>query len=512
MREDIITLREELNKLYLTRDLLEQQRLESEEMLAISEKQRNDLECKLEKLSLENADIKYQLERSSLSNHDSSNEMKQLKTKIKELQSVREKLESQVADQIADICSLKKEIVSGEQQRLDLDAEKLNVTEKLKVCEINKEKVELEFSQLLRERGDLTNQLTASNNRKDQLSEELMRVRQRMEQFNEMNARLNQNLEDLMKETEQKMILIESHEKEIQRQQEHFAALRSEKEALEGILFDTNTNLEASQNRCEQLDREVHDLITKQENMKSKISQLTKDLEISERRSQESKIQMNNALKTQEAEFLQKVAYLNNLSEDNMRKWNDEKDQLKTAAELRLKNTLQALESSKNCEIFSIKERLESLQMHLDSICQQHEEVLVRAENEKQRALLLAHHDKQSVAEKLEQCQRELATEAENIERLRREYAAKSGRDRENIKQLNDELAKIKAKAEEQKIKLEEDIRKLELKINMTTTERDAAIKEIENLKSELRLADDKSANMAAQMHENNRKFKECKF
>lgn len=505
-------MREELNKLYLTRDLLEQQRLESEEMLAISEKHRADVEFKLERLLLENAELKYQLEQSSSSNSDINSELKELNAKNKELETEREKLESQVADQAADIASLKKELIAGEQQRLDLDTEKLNVTEKLKISEINKEKVELDLSQLLRERSDLTNQLTAINSKKDQLGEELMRMQQRLEQSNEMNARLNRSLEDLMKENEEKLILIESHEKEIQRQQEHFAALRSEKEALEGILFDTNTNLEASQNRCEQLDREVHDLITKQENMKSKIVQLTKELDNSERRSQEIKIQMSNELRNQEAEFLQKVAYLNTVGEDNMRKWNDEKEQLKSATESRLHGALQALETAKNGELFALKERLESMQLHLDSICQQHEEVLIRAENEKQQALLLVHRDKQSVSDKLDQCQRELQVETENLERIRRESAAKSDRDRENIKQLNDDLAKLKSRAEEQKIKYEDDIRKLELQISMTTSERDVAIKEIENLKSELRLSGDKSTNLAAQVQETNRKLKECKY
>lgn len=510
LREDTITLREELNKLYLTRDLLEQQRLESEEMLAISEKQRADVEFKLEKLLLENAELKYHLDQSSSSNSDISGELEELNAKVRDLEAEREKLQSQIADQTADIASLKKELIAGEQQRLDLDTEKLNVSEKLKISEINKEKVELDLSQLLRERSDLTNQLTAISNKKDQLGEELMRMQQRLEQSNEMNARLNRSFEELMKENEEKLIVIESHEKEIQRQQEHFAALRSEKEALEGILFDTNTNLEASQNRCEQLDREVHDLITKQENMKSKIAQLTKDLENCERRSQEIKIQMNNSLRNQEAEFLQKVAYLNSLGEDNMRKWNDEKEQLKSAAESRLHGALQALETAKNGEIFALKERLDSLQLHLESVAQQHEEVLIRAENEKQQALMLAHRDKQSVADKLEQCQRELKVETETLERLRRESAAKFDRDRENIKQLNDELAKLKTRAEEQKIKCEEDIRRLELQISMTTSERDVAIKEIESLKSELRLTEDKATNLGAQVQETSRKLKEC--
>lgn len=270
--------------------------------------------------------------------------------------------------------------------------------------------------------------------------------------------------------------------------------------------------MEAAQNRCDQLDREVHDLISKQEMMKNKIAQLTKELENCDRRLQETKVQMNNALSNQEAEFLQKVAYLKSLGEDNLKKWNDEKEQLKNAAESRLHGALQALETSKNAEIFSLKERLESLQLHLDSICQQHEEVLIRAENEKQQALLIAHRDKQAVAEKLEQCQRELKAEMESLDRLRRESAAKTDRDRTVIKQLNDDLAKLKTKCDEQKLRCEEDLRRLDLQISTVTSERDVAIKEIENLKSQLRLTEDRASNLAAQLQDTARKLKECKY
>lgn len=291
--------------------------------------------------------------------------------------------------------------------------------------------------------------------------------------------------------------------------QEHFAGLRSEKEALEGILFDTNTNLEASQNRCEQLDREVHELISKQETMKSRIGQLLKELENSERRLQETKTQMNNALSNQEAEFVQKVNYLKQLGEDNLKKWTDEKEQIKNAAESRLHSSLQALETSKDGEIFTLKERLESLQLHLDSVCQQHEEVLIRCENEKQQSLLLAHRDKQAIAEKLEQTLRDLKTESENLERLRREFVAKTDRDRTIIKQLNDDLAKLKTKCEEQKLRAEEDLRKIDLMLSSMTSERDLAMKEVENLKTQLGLSEDRINGITAQLQDTNRKLKE---
>lgn len=256
----------------------------------------------------------------------------------------------------------------------------------------------------------------------------------------------------------------------------------------------------------------MHDLLTKQEGMKNKIVQLTKDLENCNRRAQEMKTQMTNAAANQEAEFLQKVAYLKSLGEENMRKWNEEKEAIRCANEKRMQQSLQALETSKDADIFSLKERYESLQLQLDSVCQQHEEVMVRAENDKQQALLMAHRDKQAVAEKLDAVQRELKTENENLDRLRRECAARADKDRTNIKGLKDELAKMKTKMDEHRLRAEEEIKKLEIHLSSITIERDNCLKDLEDLKTQLRLTEDRANALNVQMQDTCRRLKECKF
>jgi rootletin len=55
-------------------------------------------------------------------------------------------------------------------------------------------------------------------------------------------------------------VLQEANEKELQRLQEQIASLRSEKDALEGVLFDTQTNLEATDTKRLQLEKEQQDL------------------------------------------------------------------------------------------------------------------------------------------------------------------------------------------------------------------------------------------------------------
>lgn len=276
------------------------------------------------------------------------------------------------------------------------------------------------------------------------------------------------------------------------------------------MLFDTNTNLEAANSRNEQLDRDVHELLTKQEGMKNKILQLTKDLENCNRRAKEMKTQMTNAAANQEAEFLQKVSYLKSLGEENLQKWNEEKEAIRCANEKRMQQSLQALEASKDADIFALKERYESLQLQIDSVVQQHEEVMVRAENDKQQALLMAHRDKQAVAEKLDAVQRELKTENEHLDRLRRESSARADKDRGSIRGLKDELAKMKTRLDEQRLRAEEEIKRLEIHLSSITIERDNCLKDIEDLKTQLRLSEDKGNSLNIQIQDTHRRLKEC--
>lgn len=95
-------------------------------------------------------------------------------------------------------------MLQAEQIRLDIESEKVTLNEKIKILEIEKEKVEMELGQITRERNDLSNQLSVLARKKETLNEDLMRHKQKLEQSNEMNARINRNLKDLVKDNEEK--------------------------------------------------------------------------------------------------------------------------------------------------------------------------------------------------------------------------------------------------------------------------------------------------------------------
>lgn len=298
---------------------------------------------------------------------------------------------------------------------------------------------------------------------------------------------------------------------------------------MEAVLFDTNTTLESTEIKKDQLEREVQDLLIKQESHKSHITRLTKDLENCERRAQvsyspkycqcsinistfyfqEMKLQLTNAASTQEAEFLQKISNLRTLGEENIKKLNEEKEHVRSSLEKRMHQALLALESNKDADIENLKKQFEGIQMHLDAVNQQHEETMIRAENDKQQSLLLAHRDQQAVLERLEAVKRELKGEIENGERLRREITAKTEKDRTIISTLREEIAKLKTKLEESRLRSEEEVNKLEIFITGLKEERDNAQRDIQEFKVQIRLAEDKSDALNHQLQDTCRKLKE---
>ncbi|KAL0100440.1 hypothetical protein PUN28_019642 [Cardiocondyla obscurior] len=510
MREELLTLREDLSKAYLAKDMLEQQKLETDGLISQIEKSKGDLELELERILLEKSDVQEILMKmeAMCSNHEQDKQ--RLQEELKKMVDEKNKLASQCVDQQGDLNSLRKELLQAEQIRLDVESEKVTLNEKIKFLEIEKEKVEMELGQVTRERSDLSNQLSVLARKKETLNEELMRLRQRLEQSNEMNARINRNLKDLVKDNEEKQVLLETNEKEFQRLQEQLASMRMEKEMLEGVLFDTQTNLEATHVKKTQLEKEQKELLIKQESFKGQVTRLTKELENSEKRAQDIKQSLMQQSGDQIAEFQQIISNMKRQSEDNIKKISDEKEQVRISLEKRLQQSLLQMEGEKNEDINQLQQRIEELQQHIENLCKQHEEALLRAENDKQQALLLAHHDQQALIEKIDTIMRELEEEKTVLERVKREASARAEQERNNTNQLRDELNRLKAKLDETKLKASEEKIKLDLKLEELWKERESTQREVEELQVQLHMTEDKVDSLQNQLHDTVRKLKDA--
>lgn len=62
---------------------------------------------------------------------------------------------------------------------------------------------------------------------------------------------------------------------------------------------------------------------------------------------------------------------------------------MKVNYERKIQEDLNRLGKNKDCEIDKLKQKVDVLKKNIDTITQQHDEALVRAENDKQQTLLL---------------------------------------------------------------------------------------------------------------------------
>ncbi|XP_014271469.1 rootletin isoform X1 [Halyomorpha halys] len=509
LKEETLTLREELAKAQLARDLLEQQKNETDSLLMHIDKSRGEVELELEQVLLEKSDMHESLAKAESLASQLEVEKKKLIEEIKRLQDEKAMLQNQVLDQDSDLASMRKEILNGEQTRLDLDSEKVSLQEKCKFLEMEKEKVELELAQVIRERSELSNQLTVAGRKREALAEEVSRIKQRLEQANETNSRINRSLEDLVKDCENKQVILEGNEKEIQRLQEQIASMRADKEALEATLFDTQANLEDVNSHKNQLDKELQELLVQQESLKGEVTRLKTDLENTERKSQEMKASLLQQSGSKEGEYKQTISNLQKKSEETINKLTEEKEQVRVMLEKKLHSTVSSLEAEKDLEIQQLQQRISALQQQIENVVQQHEEVLLRAESEKQQALLLAQQDQQAIAERLEDARREIEIERAAHERNRREAATRCDQDRTTIVSLRESLTSASAKYDLFKTKCEEEKLSLENRIAELVKERDAEVQQCEDLKLQLHFAEDRIDSCQTQLSDTARRLKD---
>ncbi|XP_013174159.1 PREDICTED: rootletin [Papilio xuthus] len=509
LRSELVSVREELNKAALARDLLDQHKMDTESILSQMDKHRSELEIELERTILERGDLQDLVEKLESALKNAESDKKKLQEEVKQLEEERSSLSGQTSELQGDLNSLRKELLSAEQTRMVLEADKTSLYEKIKFLEADREKVELELRQVARERGELSSQLSALGRKKEAAGEEMMRLQQRLEQAADTITRLNRTIDQHVKDAEEKQMTIDNLEKDKQHLHEQLAGVRAEKDALEAALFDTANLLEDAESRRAKLDQQLQDLMLQQENAKGQISRLSKELEVSEKKLRETRSSMQQQSGKKEAEYQQVIANINRTTNENITKLKEEKEQLRQALEQKLNQTIATLTSEKEASEASAREREKKLLAIRDQLMLQHDEAMLRAENDKQQALLMAHQEQQALAERCEEAMRALGCERGKLERARRDAAARAEHDRAANNQLKDDLAALKNKLEDTKASLEDECGRLEGRIKELHGEKEAAMREGQELRAQLALAEDKYDCTYVQLQDALRKLKE---
>jgi len=205
---------------------------------------------------------------------------------------------------------------------------------------------------------------------------------------------------------------------------------------------------------------------------------------------------------------------------------------LKVNFERKSQEDLSRLGKNKDCEIEKLKQKLDVLQKNIDTLTQQHDEALLRAENDKQQTLLLGrclnqlyhinlyqfyylllvHRDQKAIVSKLESVKKELEGEKGSYERSLRETRGKLENEKSLVSSLREQLAKVKNELNELRMQSESEKNQLIGQIDNIQMERDRHSQECMEIKSQLCIAEDKLDDFQTHLNDISRKLKECMY
>lgn len=511
LKEEVLLLQEELNKICLKAEVLEQQLSDERQTNSKLENEIKNLKHMLDIVSKECCSLKTEVENIVATKDTCLKANDLLENEKGLLKNEYLNLSEKISELNSDIDILKKELIGSEKIRLQIESEKKLVEDKLVVCQNNNEKLEELLCQVQKEKGETCNKLTVVNRKNDTLNAELLRFKQKMEQVTQINNRLNKNIEELIKQNESKQSFIEKLEKDILLYQEIITTLKTEKNALEGRLHDSLSTIDNNEHKIFQMDKKLKE---KSENHEKVIQQLQltkKEFETSEKNLANLKIKFSSDITKLENDFVQKLSKLKQLIDDNILQFNTEKAHLQSSSEKRLQHALHDLELEKNAEFEKLKMKYNTLQEQHSSFIQQHEEILLKAENEKQNVYNCAQKDKQLVILKLEQVIQDLEKECENHLKSKREAKCQHDQDKRLISSLRDEVATLKNELENLRLHVEDVKHASDMLISKLNDEKENLFKEISELRTLIKLEEDKNNALKTKANELSVKLTEGK-
>lgn len=512
MKEEILVLQEELKKTCLNAENFEQDLNEEIVKNTKLENELKNVKHMLDIVSKECCSLKTEFENIIAVNEANLKCNQNLQNEKDLLKNERTYLSDKVLELTSDIDVLKKELVDSEKIRLQIESEKKSIGEKL--CSLQKasDKLEELLCESKRGKEDASNNLTAVMRKNDFLNTELLRLKQRIEQATQINNRLNKNIEELIKQNEQKQLKIDALEKETSQLKERNTTILTERNAIEGRLHDSLSTIDKKNSKIIQLEGALNEQIKSFEKVMNQLQLAKRELEMSEKNLTNLKIKFTTDISKLENDFVQKLSKLKQLIDDNILQFNAEKSFLQSSSEKRLQEALYNLELNKNKELEKFKVKYNALQDQYNVLIQQHDEALLNAENDKQNVYNCAQKEKQLILLRLDQTLQDLEKEKENHIKSKRDAKNQHDQDTRTISSLKDEVVTLKNELENLTLKFEDEKHSSDVLISKANEEKDYLFKDISELKTQIKLEEDRNNELKARSSELLVKLNECKY
>ncbi|CAH8438211.1 unnamed protein product [Schistosoma rodhaini] len=492
-REELATIREQLRRVELEKEILDQ---EKNDAITTASK----IQAKIDEL---NEDL-----------NQAHNRENQYKSRIARLETVLESQEhdaEQLTHQISlthakesrlaeERANLRVELQEQRDELEKLYSEKSLIQSELEQtreasmrAETARSRLEAELGDLARERMTLTESLSEAQRQKASLMEDVSTFRRDSERQEALIMRLTNEKESISRHKAELLLQLSIIERDNRHLTEIINTLKSEKENLESSLFDMQQTIEQLYYKQSQLERDVSDLRNRRDELQAELcrahSNFQIELEKSERNSKKVGDQLTNELEDLRLALI------------NAEKRAEEAEKACLQAVERADQAVNLIDKQQHVdveqlvdreyELRSSAEEMNRLTKELLTAQRERDEARLLAERERQRELSRATEEKVGLQEKVNALQETITELQITLERTQKDASVREDRERSALRKATEEVRSFRNQLQEACSEHERENRELRMRIHSLESQRDQWTKEVSELQLKIRLAEE---------------------
>ncbi|CAH8436793.1 unnamed protein product [Schistosoma turkestanicum] len=496
-REELATIREQLRRVELEKEILDQ---EKNDAITGAGK----IQAKIDELNEElnqahNREIQYKSRIARLETvlESQEHDAEQLTHQISLTHAKETRLAEERANLRVELQEQRDELEKLYSEKSLTQSELEQARESTMRAETAKSRLEAELGDLARERMTLTESLSEAQRQKASLMEDISTFRRDSERQESLIMRLTNEKEAISRHKAELLLQLSIVERDNRHLTEIINTLKSEKENLEASLFDMQQTIEQLYHKQSQLERDVTDLRSRRDELQAELCRAHSNFQIELEKSERNSKKVGDQL-TNELEDL-RIALI------NAEKRAEEAENACLQAVARADQAVSLIDKQqqqqkhldveqlvdREYELRNSAEEMNRLTKELLAAQRERDEARLLAERERQRELSRATEEKISLQEKVNALQETITELQVTLDRTQKDASTREEHERSALRKATEEVRSFRNQLQEACSEHERENRELRMRIHSLESQRDQWTKEVSELQLQIRLAEE---------------------
>ncbi|KAL7985443.1 hypothetical protein Chor_004013, partial [Crotalus horridus] len=508
LKNELIAMRESLEKSHLDGELMKQEKYELASALEQAEESLAKLTSVHNRLKAETANLHDTVTKMSALNEALALDKVSLNQLILKLEQENQALLDKVDQMEKRGASLQKQLNQTERTNEELNAEKFRLEQLLHKAEELQESLQNELRVLTGEKEEANEKLSQVHHQNEIYHAGLEQANQELIHTGEMLSKASREKESLMREKTSLEVRLKVVERDRLTLTEQVSKFRSGKDLLESNLFQAQQQLSQVEVARDQLEMKIQAISQAKEVIQGEVKCLRAELEAAKLKVQQEKEEKAQQLSQIEQKYQETLSHCYTVHKEEMDTLSQKLASIyiyiffgneRECHQIELERVVKEKEETENvCErkLLELQQKITDIQTHM-------EDELIKTENAKQEALLKKENEKKLLREEIFQTNEKVANTFQQLECLHQEMKKLEEREQSNVQRLEAKLKDTTRTMKTLKIKQKEEIKSLKEEINVLLNQRDSLQNQIQELEFQLLATNDscKLFNQEAQQH-----------